>query len=219
MQSLSLFETAEPTGETPEIRSRHRELIPLPDAELHYYPRFHDAARASSLLDWFQQQIPWRQDRIRIAGRLLDVPRLQAWYGDSGSGYGYSGISLEPLPWTPVLQEIRQELETCTGLKFNSVLLNLYRNGQDSVAWHSDDEAELGADPHIASLSYGAVRNLEIRPSGPRPGSKKVLSLESGSLLLMGTGFQRHWQHQIPKVRHLDGPRVNLTFRYIQTVA
>jgi alkylated DNA repair dioxygenase AlkB len=218
MQSLSLFDTLQP-GDLPAPESTLRELLSLPGADLHYYPHFHDAQRAAYLLAHFLRDVPWRQDRIRIAGRLMDVPRLQAWYGDKGSGYGYSGISLRPLPWTPVLQEIRETLQATTGLTFNSVLLNLYRNGRDSVAWHSDDEAELGPDPCIASLSYGAVRKLEIRPLDRTVGRKQSLELGDGSLLLMGKGFQQHWQHQVPKVPDLHTPRVNLTFRYIRTMA
>jgi alkylated DNA repair dioxygenase AlkB len=218
MQSLPLFDTRK-TGELPAPASSSRELLPLPGADLYYYPHFHDAQKAAQLLVHFLNEVPWRQDRIRIAGRLIDVPRLQAWFGDKGSGYGYSGISLTPLPWTPVLQEIREKVQTTTGLAFNSVLLNLYRNGRDSVAWHSDDEAELGPDPCIASLSYGAERKLEIRPLDRNQGGRQALLLGDGSLLLMGKGFQRHWQHQVPKVPHLDAPRVNLTFRYIRTMA
>jgi alkylated DNA repair dioxygenase AlkB len=218
MQSLSLFESHSP-GDKSGSRSSSRELLALSGAELHYYPHFHDADRARHLLDIFLEQVPWRQDRIRIAGKLLDVPRLQAWYGDKGSGYGYSGISLAPLPWTSTLQQIREELQESTGLLFNSVLLNLYRDGSDSVAWHSDDEAELGPDPAIASLSYGAARKFEIRPVGRGLGGKQVMTLPAGSLLLMGTGFQKNWQHQIPKIPGLHQPRVNLTFRYVHTVA
>jgi alkylated DNA repair dioxygenase AlkB len=218
MQSLSLFDTRQP-GDLPAPDPSLRESLPLPGADLHYYPHFHDARTASRLLAYFLREVPWRQDRIRIAGKLMDVPRLQAWYGDKGSGYGYSGISLTPLPWTQELQEIRETLKRITGLAFNSVLLNLYRNGRDSVAWHSDDEAELGPDPCIASLSYGAARKLEIRPVDRSLGGRQSLVLGDGSLLLMGKGFQRYWQHQVPKVPHLDAPRVNLTFRYIRTMA
>ena len=219
MQSLSLFGSARPESQDSTSNPYFRELIELPRAKLHYYPRFHDPVRATELLATFLEQTPWRQDKIRIAGKWMDVPRLQAWFGDKRSSYAYSGINLDPLPWTPQLLAVKSETEKLTGQKFNSVLLNLYRDGNDSVAWHSDDEAELGTDPLIASLSYGAERKLELRPRDRSLGAKRVMPLANGSLLLMGKGLQQHWQHQLPKAPGLSVPRVNLTFRYIHSMA
>lgn len=148
-------------------------------------------------------------------GRTLPVPRLQAWYGVPEARYGYSGILLAPLPFTPLLQEIRDELQQRTGHSFNAVLLNHYRDGSDNVSWHSDDEKELGADPIIASLSLGASRRFELRHRTRRDLGKMTLDLSHGSLVLMGKGLQLHWQHQIPKQPGIRVPRLNLTFRFI----
>ena len=195
------------------------EDITLPGAVLRYYPYFLSEKSSSCLLNHLLDSTSWQQDSIRIAGRLLDVPRLQAWYGDPDSGYGYSGLSLVPLPWSNTLLQLKSRIEEITGLDFNSVLLNLYRDGNDSVAWHSDDEPELGQDPQIASLSLGANRNLELRPTSAGRKDKKVLALANGSLLVMGKGMQQNWQHRIPKLKGLGACRVNLTFRFIQRMA
>lgn len=191
------------------------ETLALADASLEFRPAYWTVERADRLLQRLQQETPWRQDRIRLHGRSLPVPRLQAWYGDPGARYGYSGILLNPLPFTPLLQQLRQELEQHTGHRFNAVLLNCYRDGSDSVSWHSDDEKELGTDPVIASLSLGATRRFELRHRQRRELGKYVLDLNHGSLLLMGAGLQRHWQHQIPKQPGIAAVRLNLTFRFI----
>jgi alkylated DNA repair dioxygenase AlkB len=154
----------------------------------------------------------WRQDTLKFGGKEVLVPRLQAWYGERR--YAYSGLRLVPLPWTPVLDEIRRKISAICGLEFNSVLLNYYRDGNDSVAWHSDDERELGPDPLIASLSLGATRRFELKHR-TRKQSKVNMLLEDGSLLLMGKGLQQHWTHQLPKDASVTAPRLNLTFRLI----
>lgn len=163
------------------------------------------------------QDLPWEQSSIRIAGRTIPIPRLQCWMGDPESIYGYSGIRLTPLAWSPLLQEIRLAVEQLAGLKFNAVLINYYRNGQDSVSWHSDDEAELGPAPVVASLSLGAARAFELRHKRRREIPKLKIRLEHGSLLIMGDTVQQHWQHQLPKDPDLEQARINLTFRRIIT--
>ncbi len=185
----------------------------LADDWIREYPAFLSASEASQLLQGLIAHIPWRQDQIRIAGVQRLVPRLQCWMGDAG--YGYSGLRLQREPWHELVSPLKDRIEELTGAQFNSVLLNYYRNGQDSVAWHADDEPELGRNPLIASLSLGAERPFELRPKPGCPGGKCRLRLRNGSLLLLGDTLQQHWMHQLPKQPGLDEPRVNLTFRWV----
>ena len=190
------------------------EAIALEDAELHYIPGFYTPAETQLLMAHFLTTVPWRQETMKFGGKPVLVPRLQAWYGDAATDYSYSGLRLSPLPWTPALIDIKTAIENSFGMSFNSALLNYYRNGHDSVAWHSDKEAALGPDPLIASLSLGAERKFELKR---RDGNKQKINLElaDGSLLLMGRGLQKHWLHQIPKQAWINQPRINLTFRFI----
>lgn len=191
-------------------------LVPdLPDADLRYLPHWLDAATADRWLAALLAQTPWEQPQVRLYGRSFVVPRLVAWYGDPEARYRYSGLSHEPLPWTPLLAEIRAFVERTVGQPLNGVLLNYYRDGQDSMGWHSDDEAELGANPLIASLSLGGARRFDLR----RAGQSRIeysLMLEHGSLLVMAGATQHHWQHQVAKTRKPCAPRLNLTFRRVQ---
>ncbi|MDR0781543.1 MAG: alpha-ketoglutarate-dependent dioxygenase AlkB [Pseudomonadales bacterium] len=193
----------------------------LGSASLDYYPAWLDGARADHCYGQLLRDTPWRQDTLRFGGKPVLVPRLQAWYGDTQARYGYSGLTLTPLPWTPLLQELRDELQRALQRPFNAVLLNYYRDGNDSVAWHSDDEAELGAAPMIASLSLGAVRRFELqaRDRARHGANKHTLDLAHGSLLVMGAGLQQHWRHQLPKQPGIGSSRLNLTFRFIHAVA
>jgi alkylated DNA repair dioxygenase AlkB len=193
----------------------------LGSATLDYYPVWLDASRADHCYAQLLRDTPWRQDTLCFGGKPVAVPRLQAWHGEARARYGYSGLTLAPLPWTPLLRELREGLESALQRPFNAVLLNYYRDGNDSVAWHSDDEAELGPEPVIASLSLGAVRRFELQAldRAQRAGSKRVLELAHGSLLVMGAGLQRHWLHQLPKQAQISTGRLNLTFRFIHGVA
>lgn len=157
--------------------------------------------------------LKWHQPRIFVHGREIDQPRLTAWYGDEGRAYSYSGIRLEPLPWTSELSTIRGVCEQLAGTTFNSVLANLYRNGADSVAWHADNEPELGKDPVIASVSLGAVRRFDLRHRAT--GVTVKTDLPGGSIVVMSGLSQSHWVHQVPKTARQVGPRINLTFRFI----
>jgi alkylated DNA repair dioxygenase AlkB len=188
------------------------EHLQLADATLSYFACFFDAAESAALLQRLIAETPWRQDTINFGGKSVMVPRLQAWYGERC--YGYSGLKFQPLPWTPLLQDICRKISAASGLTFNSALVNYYRNGNDSVAWHSDDERELGPDPLIASLSLGAPRHFELKHRTLKRTKVKLL-LDDGSLLLMGSGLQQHWQHQLPKDEGVALPRINLTFRLI----
>ncbi len=190
------------------------ERIALRDAELHYIPAFYSQSESQQVTEQLIATVPWQQDTLNFGGRQVLVPRLQAWYGDPTAHYGYSGLRLTPLSWTPALLAIKTAIEKSFDVSFNSVLLNYYRDGQDSVAWHSDDEAELGPDPLIASLSFGAERRFELKHRDGRT-QKINIELADGSLLLMGSGMQRHWSHQLPKQPWVTRPRLNLTFRLI----
>lgn len=223
MVSEELFKGTPTTGAglccSPDFRQTPGESLPLPDASLHYIPDFLHTAESTDLMLSLLQHTPWRQDYLRFGGKSVPVPRLQAWYGDERSTYGYSGLRLPPLPWTPQLAELRERLENTLQLPFNSVLLNYYRDGSDSVAWHSDNERELGPDPQIASLSLGAPRLFELKHRNVRQHGKRRIMLGDGSLLLMGSGLQRHWLHQLPKTPGVTTPRLNLTFRFIHGMA
>ena len=190
--------------------------LQLADAELIYQPDWLDAATADDWLRRLVEETPWQQPEVLLFGRYHPVPRLLAWYGDREASYRYSGMTHQPLPWTPLLSEIRQRLVDSLGQPLNGVLLNYYRDGQDSMGWHSDDERELGAEPLVASLSLGGERRFDLR----RKGSTRIehsLQLAHGSLLVMSGQTQHHWQHQVAKTRKPCAPRLNLTFRLIRT--
>jgi alkylated DNA repair dioxygenase AlkB len=163
-------------------------------------------------LERLLSELDWRQDEARIMGRQVALPRLTAWYGDAG--YRYSGIDNPPRAWPPLLLELKLLAERIAGAPFNSALGNLYRDGRDSMGWHSDDERSLGRDPVIASLSFGAVRRFRLRHKR-RPDWRLGLDLPSGSCLVMAGALQHHWQHALPKTARPAGPRVNLTFRLV----
>lgn len=190
-------------------------LPALADAELQYLPGWVDAAQAADWLEELLAQTPWQQPQLFIHGRYHKTPRLTAWYGDTDACYRYSGQTHQPLAWTPLLAAIRQRVEAAVAAPFNAVLLNYYRDGQDSMGWHSDAEAELGRNPLIASLNLGGTRRFDLR----RVGSSRIehsLQLEPGSLLVMRGPTQHYWQHQVAKTRQPCAPRLNLTFRLIR---
>ncbi|MFC3609285.1 alpha-ketoglutarate-dependent dioxygenase AlkB family protein [Stutzerimonas tarimensis] len=187
----------------------------LADAELRYLPYWVEPGVADSWLARLLEETPFEQPRVRLFGREHPVPRQVAWYGDPQARYRYSGLLHQPLRWTSLLAEIRTLLQAETGQPFNGVLLNLYRDGNDAMGWHSDDEPELGTEPVIASLSLGAPRRLDFR----RKGTTRIghsLTLGHGSLLVMSGSTQHHWQHQIARARRTSAPRLNLTFRLIE---
>ncbi len=207
----SLFE-AEMTGAACP-HDHARSVVPLND-EILYFPRFLVADEADSYFEKLLAEVEWTQEEIRLYGKQHSVPRLTAWYGDPGASYTYSGIKNEPLAWTDTLLEILLRVEDATSIHFNSVLLNRYRSGTDSLSWHADDEPELGQDPVIASVSLGATRLFALR-SRDEPQKKSAVYLEHGSLLVMKGDTQRRFQHSVPKERRVTGERVNLTFRVI----
>lgn len=181
-------------------------------AALDYTGDFLPPPEAEALFVCLRDAVPWQQHELRFGQRVVAVPRLTCWYGDAGAAYTYSGIANEPLPWTPALAHVRDRLEQRVGVRFNSVLLNYYRDGKDSVAWHADDEPELGPDPVIASVSLGASRTFWVRERATK--KKYSLSLDPGSLLVMGQGVQRTYEHAVLKEPG-SAPRINLTFRRV----
>jgi alkylated DNA repair dioxygenase AlkB len=201
------------TGQDTLPSAISRQVLALPDGEVILYQRVFTGTQRDRLFQELLDHTPWQQHTIKLYGRTMAVPRLSAWHGDPGAVYCYSGLRLEPLPWTPVLCEIKAVVEQLADTPFNSVLLNLYRHGQDSIGWHSDDEPELGHHPVIASVSLGAVRRFILRHK--RLPVRLPLDLDAGSVLLMRGATQQHWQHQLPKTRKPTNPRINLTFRFI----
>lgn len=189
----------------------------LPDADVQLLPAWLQHAKADALLHELQYAVPWETHRIRMFGRWLDSPRRSCWMGDADAHYRYSGADFAPRPWAPVVQELRERLQLACDGRFNSVLLNRYRDGRDSMGWHSDDEPELGATPLIASLSLGASRRFLLRRRDD-PAQKAEYLLGHGDLLLMRGHCQRDYQHALPKTARVSGERINLTFRQIAAV-
>lgn len=191
------------------------ERLPLVDADLLLWQQADLDCDYDALLRQLIDNTDWHQQQITVYGKPYLQPRLSAWYGDLS--YSYSGIRLEPLPWTPVLRQLQRQVETLTGGEFNSVLLNYYRDEADSMGMHSDDERELGSQPAIASLSLGDERSFLLKHKTRKDLKTVKLALPAGSLLLMRGDTQQYWRHGINKERHPCGPRVNLTFRAIRT--
>ena len=171
-------------------------------------------ADPDALLQALRAEIPWEQHRLHLYGREVASPRLSCWIGDADAVYTYSRTRFVPRPWTPLLAALRDGLESLTTQRFNSVLCNLYRDGNDSMGLHSDDEPELGPRPLIASLSLGATRRFRLRHKRD-PARKLELDLPSASLLLMSGTTQQEYRHELPKALRVQQARVNLTFRQV----
>jgi len=186
------------------------ELLPTDPSALLYAAAFAQD-KAQLLYTRLQDEIPWEQRQVRMFGKWIDQPRLVAWFGDPEADYTYSGLTLNPHPWPPVVDECRLRCEALAGVSFNSGLANLYRDGQDTVGWHSDDEAELGDEPIIASVSFGATRRFDLRHKSGEPTVKTELT--PGSVVIMAGRCQSHWKHQVARTKRVDSPRINLTFR------
>ena len=186
----------------------------LPTDLMDYRAGFFTRDESASLAGTLRETINWKQETIQMYGKLLNTPRLTAWYGDNSKTYAFSGKKYDPYPWTPELLMIKQRVDAAAGITFNSVLLNLYRNGNDSVAWHADDEPELGLNPVIASVSFGQMRRFDVRHKQDHK-LKYSVDLENGSLLIMKGHLQHNWEHQVPKSAKATKDRINLTFRVI----
>ncbi|MFM1752541.1 MAG: hypothetical protein RL119_1503 [Actinomycetota bacterium] len=187
-----------------------RELLPG-DGSMAYHRGFYSSIDSDALMAELLREVPWEARPITVFGRTVLQPRLACWYGDVS--YSYSGITLEPRSWSTRLAEVKAKVEEFTGHRFNSVLANLYRNGNDSMGWHADDEPELGVEPLIASVSLGQRRTFRIRHRETK--ETVSIDLESGSLVVMSGLSQKCWVHEVPKARRITEPRINLTFRYV----
>ena len=179
-----------------------------------FYPNFLDKDQADFLFEHLINNVPWNQEEINFMGNIHPVPRLTYWYSKENKEYVYSGIKVLPVPYTKVIQRLSDRVEEKSGYKFNSVLLNQYRDGNDKVAWHADDEKSLGDIINIASVSVGAERDFQFK-SKHNSEEKKEIELTHGSLLVMHDPLQKNWLHQIPVRKKVNKPRINLTFRYI----
>jgi alkylated DNA repair dioxygenase AlkB len=191
-----------------------RVRLDMSGAEIHYYPTIDLGMNRAEALARLADETNWRHDSVTLFGKTHPQPRLHAWVGDADCAYTYSGLRLVPEPWTPLLAGLRRKVEEVAGTTFNSVLLNFYRDGQDCMGLHADDEPELGRRPVIASLSLGACRRLDFR-SRSTPSEKSHIMLEDGSLLVMAGETQRNWKHGISRSRRILDGRINLTFRKI----
>lgn len=192
---------------------RQFESIAMPDADVSILHGMETPLPYGQMLSKLMEQTIWRQEAVNIYGKRYDQPRLVSLYGDPGKQYDYSGISLRPLPWTDLLREIKRRIEDCTDATFNAVFLNLYRDHNDSMGFHSDDEKELGPNPVIASLTFGATRTFLMKHKFRKELPLVKVPLEAGTVLLMKGATQHNWKHGINKQTAPCGPRVNLTFR------
>ena len=190
-------------------------IVPLSDGDVRI-ARFCDNVEAADWLTRLRNDVPWERHRLRMFGRHIEAPRLSCWIGDADAVYTYSRTRFVPHPWTPSLTVLRERVERATSAHFNSVLANLYRDGDDAMGWHSDSEPELGRNPVIASLSFGATRRFRLRHK--RDAARRLdIDLESGTLLLMAGSTQDNYRHDLPRTRREVEARINLTFRWIDT--
>ncbi|WP_296705469.1 alpha-ketoglutarate-dependent dioxygenase AlkB [Algoriphagus sp.] len=191
----------------------NKNLLPF-DGVTKYYGKFLSKETSDRFFKLLLNEIDWKQEPIKIFGKAVMQPRLTALYGDQGKIYQYSGIQMIPILWTDFLLEIKEKVESLTNSGFTHVLLNQYRDGQDSMGWHRDNEISLGKKPTIASVSFGAVREFQMRLYKEKSNKIKI-PLEHGSLLMMGEESQQYWEHQLPKTKKVNSTRINLTFRKI----
>ncbi|EDP69453.1 2OG-Fe(II) oxygenase [Flavobacteriales bacterium ALC-1] len=197
--------------------SQEKQHFKLPNAELIYIPNFFKKQEADMFFKTIEVETNWKHDDIKVFGKTYKQPRLTALFGDSNQPYGYSNIVMHPEPFTQTLQSIKSKVENFTNYKFNTLLLNLYRDGSDGNGWHADNEKELGSNPVIASVSYGEARPFHFKHRTLKDQRYKLI-LEHGSLLLMKGEMQHHWLHQIAKTKKLVKPRINLTFRRLLNI-
>ncbi len=205
MSQLDMF------GTTPD---NNGEPVILENGEYIHISSFFDSKIADNYLDVFKSRIQWKQESMNMYGKKVLFPRLTSWYGESDKAYSFSGIKLNPNPWIDELIEIKKMIEPLCEVEFNSVLLNLYRDGNDSISWHTDAEKELGINPIIASVNFGAERKFQIRHNHSL--ETHDIILKHGSLLIMRGELQHYWKHQVPKQINITKERINLTFRVIK---
>lgn len=190
-------------------------IFNIPDADIEYYPNFFKNDRSDEFFEKLRKEIPWQQDNIKVYGKTYPQPRLTALFGNEGKSYSYSNIVMQPHHWNPLLVFIKNEIEDICQENFTTVLLNYYRDGKDSNGWHADNEKELGRNPVIASVSFGAERYFHLQHNIIKEQKLKI-KLKHGSLLIMKGSTQHFWKHQIPKTTSVIESRINLTFRIIK---
>ena len=190
------------------------ETLDLPGAEIELHQQIWSRSQGDTLCGLLIKELNWRQDKISMFGQTHDVPRLNAWYGDADCSYSWSGITMTPNPWNSTLRDIREKVNGVASEQFNSVLANFYRDGNDKVDWHADDEEVLGQAPVIASVSLGATRKFRIRRKA-RSEKATDIFLRSGDVLVMRGLTQLLWEHEVPRSKKVKEPRVNLTFRKV----
>jgi len=195
------------------LSMQNTNLLPR-DGMVNFFPGFFSEQESDLYFNSLIKEISWKQEPIIIFGKQIMQPRLTAWYGDEGKSYRYSGIIMQPQRWTETLLEIKKRIETIAAVSFNSALLNQYRDGKDSMGWHRDNEKELGTNPVIGSVSFGAVRKFMMKHYQDKSLTSSV-ELSHGSFLLMHGQTQHYWMHSIPKTTKPLGPRINITFRVI----
>lgn len=201
-----------------DLGDSDKKILLNDDGKVIIYESFFTRLESDDILKVLLDEIDWSQEYIKIYGKSIPIPRLTAWYGDEDKPYTYSGIAMSSKAWHPLLLDIKNRIESVSDRIFNSVLLNYYRDGNDSVSWHSDDEPELGENPSIGSVSFGGIRKFSLKHKNPEhPNHKKLVDIDlaHGSLLLMDGECQSFWLHQIAKTKKQVDPRINLTFRYI----
>ncbi|MCC1484516.1 alpha-ketoglutarate-dependent dioxygenase AlkB family protein [Winogradskyella immobilis] len=195
-----------------DLFSFEKQEFHLPDAQLIYIPNVFSKIEADTYFNAIKTNTNWQHDNITVFGKTYKQPRLTALYGENNLSYSYSNITMHPRPFSKDLLKIKVKIEGISQHSFNTVLLNLYRNGNDSNGWHADNEKVLGENPIIASLSLGEARPFHFKHRTLKTERHKLL-LEHGSLLIMKGAMQHHWLHQIAKTKKLIGERINLTFR------
>ncbi|MFT4019162.1 MAG: alpha-ketoglutarate-dependent dioxygenase AlkB [Agriterribacter sp.] len=189
-------------------------LTTIENGEYLFYPNFFSKSDSDIFFQKLKSEIEWKQESMNMYGKKINFPRLTAWYGDNDKPYSFSGITLSTKVWNEELVSIKSKIEPIAKVGFNSVLLNRYRDGNDSISWHTDAEKELGINPVIASVNFGATRKFQLRHIKTK--EKLEIELTHGSLLIMQGELQHFWQHQVPKTSQKVGERINLTFRVIR---
>ena len=194
---------------------KNSSLIKADNLFVEYIENFFDFDQSQLYMKHLTNDIKWKREKIWMWGREIVTKKRIAWYADEGKSYTYSGSTFHPDQWNKLLLEIKKHVEQYIRFEFNSVLLNEYPNGKVGMGWHSDDERELGIDPIIASLSFGANRDFIFKHKTDKSFENIKIHLKSGSLLLMLGSTQHHWKHSLPKRLKVREPRINLTFRKI----
>jgi len=188
-------------------------VINDPSGEVFLIRNFLNENESERYFSGLMKVLSFEQKDIMMFGKRIEIPRLESFHAEDGKSYGYSGKRLDTIPFNPILTSIKEKIEGQISVHFNSVLVNLYRNENDSNGWHADDEKELGKNPVIASISLGTKRRFQLKHK--LEPLKHTLDLNNGDLLIMGGTLQSNWKHQVPKEKYVCGPRINLTFRFI----